>query len=146
MYSIEYGTYSGLMKHLHHLFKYVVSGGSSACVNLGMLYLLTEYAHLHYLQSAILAFIAAVFISFLLQKFWTFQDMRKEIIHWQMMWFLILSLTNLIINTLLIYSLVEYLHLWYLAAAVASGALLAISNFFIYKHVIFATEEGNNAL
>ena len=140
MYSIEYGTYSGLMKHFHSLFKYVVSGGSSACANLVVLYLLTEYAHVHYLQSAVLSFFVAFFISFLLQKFWTFQDMRKEVIHQQMMWYLGLSLINLLINTLLIYSLVEYMHLWYVAAAVVSGALLAISNFFIYKHVIFTTE------
>lgn len=131
------------MKHFHHLFKYVVSGGSSACANLGTLYLLTEYAHVHYLQSAVLAFIIAFFISFLLQKFWTFKDMRKEVIHQQMIWYLGLSLINLLINTLLIYSLVEYVHLWYLAAAVVSGALLAVSNFFIYKHVIFTTEEGS---
>jgi putative flippase GtrA len=128
------------MKRFYLLSKYVVSGGSSACINIGTLYLLTEYAHIHYLQSAVISFIIAFFISFLLQKFWTFQDMRKEIVHRQMMWYLGLSLTNLLINTLLIYSLVEYLHLWYLAAAVVSGALLAISNFFIYKHVIFTTE------
>jgi len=128
------------MKHFHSLFKYLVSGGSSACANLGILYLLTEYAHVHYLQSAVLSFTVAFFISFLLQKFWTFQDMRKEVIHQQMIWYLCLSLINLLLNTLLIYILVEYAHLWYLAAAVVSGALLAVSNFFIYKHVIFTTE------
>ena len=128
------------MKHFHSLFKYLVSGGSSACANLGILYLLTEYAHVHYLQSAVLSFTVAFFISFLLQKFWTFQDMRKEVIHQQMIWYLCLSLINLLVNTLLIYILVEYAHLWYLAAAVVSGALLAVSNFFIYKHVIFTTE------
>lgn len=128
------------MRRFHALFKYVVSGGSAACVNLGGLYVLTEYAHVHYLQSAVLAFIVAFFISFLLQKFWTFGDMRKEVMHIQMMWYLGLSLANLLVNTLLIYILVEYMHLWYVAAAVASGALLAISNFFVYKHVIFTTE------
>lgn len=140
MYSIEYGTYSSFMKHFHSLFKYAASGGSSACVNLGTLYLLTEYAHVHYLLSAVVSFIIAFFISFLLQKFWTFQDMRKEVVHWQMVLFLGLSLANLLVNTLLIYSLVEYMHLWYVAAAVVSGALLAVSNFFVYKHVIFAAE------
>ena len=129
------------MKHFHSLFKYLVSGGTAACVNLGTLYLLTEYAHIYYLQSAVLSFILAFFVSFFLQKFWTFQDMRKEVVHWQMMWYLSLSLINLLINTLLIYTLVEYVHLWYLMAAVVSGALLAVSNFFIYKHVIFTAER-----
>ena len=129
------------MKRFHSIFKFVVSGGLSACVNLGMLYLLTEYAHMYYLQSAVLSFVVAFFISFLLQKFWTFKDMRKEVIRQQMILFLILSLINLLINTLLIYVFVEYMHLWYVAAAVVSGVLLAISNFFTYKHVIFTTES-----
>lgn len=139
MYSIAYDTHE-CMRRFHPLFKYAASGGSSACANLGTLYLLTEYAYVHYLQSAVVSFIIAFFISFLLQKFWTFKDMRKEVIHWQMILFLGLSLANLLVNTLLIYGLVEYMHLWYVAAAVVSGALLAVSNFFIYKHVIFATE------
>lgn len=139
------GTYR-FMKRLHLLSKYVVSGGSSAGVNLGTLYLLTEYAHVYYLQSAVLAFVIAFLISFILQKFWTFRDMRKEVLHWQMLWFLGLSLANLLVNTSLIYILVEYLRLWYVAAAVVSGALLAVSNFFIYKHVIFTNAEGNQTI
>jgi putative flippase GtrA len=128
------------MKHVHALFKYVVSGGSSAVMNVGTLYALTEYAHIHYLVSAVIAFFVAFFMSFLLQKFWTFKDVGTEGMHRQMMWYLLLSLANLGINILLIYSLVEFVHLWYVAAAITSGALLAISNYFIYKHVIFATD------
>jgi putative flippase GtrA len=130
------------MKHFHALFKYVVSGGSSAVVNVGVLYLLTEYAHIHYLVSAVISFVFGFFISFLLQKFWTFQDRRKEGMHRQMAWYLLLSLANLFLNTTLIYLFVEYAHFWYVAAAVVTGALLAISNFFIYKHVIFAIDQG----
>ena len=134
------------MNHFHHLFRYIVSGGSSAAANIGTLYLLTEFAHIHYLLSAVISFILAFFISFILQKFWTFKDMQNETIHLQMIWFLGLSLVNLLVNTLLIYSFVEYAHLWYVAAAVVSGALLAVSNFFVYKHVIFTTEGGSQTL
>jgi len=128
------------MQRFHALFKYLVSGGTAACVNIGTLYLFTEYAHVHYLQSAALSFSMAFLVSFLLQKFWTFQDNRRDVIRRQMTWYLGLSLTDLFVNTILIYSLVEYLRLWYVASAVMSGALLAISNFFVYKHVIFTTE------
>lgn len=132
------------MKRIHALFRYLVSGGSAAAINIGTLYVLTEYAHVFYLLSAVLSFSIAFFVSFLLQKFWTFGDRRKEVLHWQVILFLGVALVNLLVNTLLIYSLVEYMHLWYVAAAVVSGALLAVSNFFIYKHVIFTTEEGNH--
>lgn len=130
----------GVWGRFHALFKYVVSGGSSACANLAVLYLLTEYAHVHYLLSAILAFILSFLISFLLQKFWTFKDLSKEGLHWQMIWYFVLSLVNLVLNTLLIYFFVEYVHLWYVMAAIIAGGLLAISNFFVYKHVIFSIQ------
>lgn len=135
-----------LMRRFHSLFKYVVSGGSAACVNLGTLYVLTEYGRLHYLQSAMLSFTAAFFVSFLLQKFWTFRNMNREMMHWQMAGFLGVSLVNLFLNTLLIYVLVEYLQLWYVASAIVSGALLAIGSFFIYKYVIFVEREGKHLL
>ena len=119
------------------IFKYIVSGGSAACVNLGVLYLLTEYAGVHYLQSAILSFIAAFFVSFLLQKFWTFNNSEKEQMHLQMVAYLAVSLVNLGIYTLMFYLLVEYLHLWYFLSAILAGGLIAVSSFFIYRHLIF---------
>jgi putative flippase GtrA len=47
------------------------------------------------------------------------------------------SLANLGLNTLIIYVLVEYLHIWYLFSAVMAGALIAFGSFFIYRHLIF---------
>jgi putative flippase GtrA len=128
------------------LFKYIVSGGSAACVNLGVLYLLTEYAKLHYLQSAVLSFVCAFLVSFLLQKFWTFRDARKEVIHWQMIGFLGSSLVNLFLNTAIIFILVEYLHVWYLIAAFIAGTLLAVASFFVYHHLIFKESVAENPL
>ena len=134
------------MKRFHALFRFLVSGGLAAAVNIGTLYVLTEYAHIHYLQSAVLSFSAAFFVGFFLQKFWTFKDTRKEAIRWQMIMYLGLALINLLVNTLLIYVLVEYMHLWYVGAAVTSTALLAVNNFFIYKHVIFTKKEESPTL
>jgi putative flippase GtrA len=119
------------------IIKYIISGGTATCVNLGVLYALTEYAGVHYLQSAIISFICAFFFSFLLQKFWTFNNRRKDILHWQMAGFLAVALVNLSINTLLIYLLVEYAHVWYLLSAILAGGLIALSSFFIYRHLIF---------
>ncbi|MFZ2500428.1 MAG: GtrA family protein [Minisyncoccia bacterium] len=133
-----------MLKIYYRLFKYLVSGGSAAVVNLGTLYVLTEFAHFHYLLSATLSFAAAFFVSFLLQKFWTFKNTQKEMMHWQMVGFLGVSLINLLLNTLLIYVFVEYFHVWYFAAAIVSGGLLAVSSFFVYKHIIFVEmEEGH---
>jgi putative flippase GtrA len=54
--------------------KYVVSGGSAAIVDIVALYVFTDLFGIWYILSAILAFISAFFVSFLLQKYWTFKD------------------------------------------------------------------------
>ena len=65
------------------LLRYLVAGTVAAVVDFGLLYLFTEKGGLHYLTSAMLAFIVAFIVSFLLQKFWTFQDDSMEKMHSQ---------------------------------------------------------------
>lgn len=126
-----------MIQRLLPYIKFVISGGSAAVVNIGLLFVLTHFGGVHYLLSSVMSFCAAFFVSFLLQKFWTFKNMQKEAMHWQMAAFLLVSLINLGINTTLMYVLVEFFRVWYLAAAVISGLLLAIVSFFIYKYIIF---------
>lgn len=129
------------MKSVRSVLKYVIAGGSAAAVNLGLLFLLTEYANIYYLYSAVISFTAALFVSFVLQKFWTFGDDRRDIMHWQMAGYLLVALGNVLCNTLLIFLFVEFLHLWYLLAAILAGGMLAVITYFIYRNVIFA-ESG----
>ncbi len=125
------------MRRYSRVWRYLVSGGSAAVVDLGLLYGLTEWATLHYLFSAMLAFIAAFFISFFLQKFWTFQDHSVERVHAQAVLYFVIAVANLGLNTLLMYLFVEYLHLWYLAAQIMAGGAIACESFFISRHVVF---------
>ncbi len=119
------------------LFKYIISGGSAAVVNLGLLYVFTDLLHIWYLLSAILSFLIAFGISFGLQKFWTFQDMSREGMHKQASIYMLVALINLGFNTLIIYLLVDKLHLWYMLAALIAGGLIALWSFFVYRKFIF---------
>ncbi len=119
--------------------KYIISGGTAAGVDLVLLYALTDIFGLWYLLSAILAFIAAFFISFYLQKFWTFSDNSREKILKQMILYFMVGLINLCINTLGMYILVDKLEVMYVLAQIIMGALIAISSFLIYKFIIFST-------
>ncbi len=117
--------------------KYLISGGTAASVDLILLFLFTHFLGFHYLISAILAFMIAFFVSFYLQKFWTFRDNRKEIIYGQMAVYLTVALVNLGLNTGLMYLFVEYLRVWYLLAQVMAGAMIAVESFLIYRFFIF---------
>ena len=117
--------------------RYIVSGGTATASNFVVLYTLTEFLHIWYLTSSIFALLMGFAISFILQKFWTFQNAGFERVHIQLPLHIALSLANIAINTVLLYGFVQYLHVWYLLAQFINAVLLACMNFFIYHHFIF---------
>lgn len=125
------------------IIRYIISGGTAACVDIGFLVLFTEAFGWWYLVSAILAFILAFGVSFGLQKFWTFKDHVTDNMHVQASIYLLVSLVNLGLNTLLMYFFVDLLHMWYVFAQVLTGGLIAILSFFVYKKFIFKNSVAN---
>lgn len=121
----------------HKIGRFLLSGGLSTSVNLFLLYSLTEWIGIWYLFSAIIAFVIAFFISFTLQKFWTFKDVSRERIHFQAGLFLLIALVNLGVNTACLYYLVEQAQLHYLIAQIVVSAFIAVANYFIYQRIIF---------
>lgn len=126
---------------LYKVFKYIVSGGSAAIVDIFFLYVFTDIVGLWYVLSAILAFIIAFFVSFLLQKYWTFGDKSNHNIHRQGLLYLFISLLNLCLNTALVYFFTDIVTLHYLLSQFITGIILAFSSYFIYKRFVFNKYE-----
>jgi len=123
--------------------KFVASGSTAAAVEFSLLYVLKEYAGLHYLISSSIAFCVAVVVGFTLQKFWTFENRELDRIQRQAIQYFALGLTNLGINAVLMYLLVENFHLWYMLAQVLACGMLACNNFLMYNLFIFKPEAEN---
>ena len=117
--------------------RYIISGGSAALVHLVLLYTLTDLFGLWYLASLIIAFVFAVITGFTLQKLWTFNNKDLDSIHLQTTYYLIAVAANLALNAAGVYVLVSKLHMWYMLAQVIMLGLIAVANFFTYKHIIF---------
>ena len=117
--------------------RYIISGGTSAAVNLSLLYLFTSVFHMWYIYSAIIATSVALIVSFTLQKLWTFQNFSTDRVHVQFPMHATLALFNIVLNAAFLFAFVEWLHLWYLAAQVLVSMLLACVNYTIYKKFIF---------
>lgn len=116
--------------------KYVIAGGTAAFVDLSLLFVFTDVLGLHYLVSAVLAFMIAIVVSFNLQKHWTFRDTNKNVAG-QMTAYVVTGLMNLSLNTALMYVFVDVLHIMYLLAQVFAGGMIAFGSFLIYRFVIF---------
>lgn len=119
------------------LVRYLFSGGMAAVTNLVLLWLFTDVCHIWYLLSSILAFLIAFGVSFVLQKFFTFQDHATEGIHGQAAAYFAVTGTNLLVNTGLMYLFVDIGHMNYLLAQVAASIIIAVEGYVVYNIFIF---------
>ncbi|MCK4540256.1 glycosyltransferase [Candidatus Parcubacteria bacterium] len=123
--------------------KYVISGCTGALVNLSTLFILTEFAHIYYLVSVVIAFFVSLAVSFNLQKRWTFRDNNKKVFKQVLIYFIIAG-TDLLINIYLLYFLVEKLGIWYMMAQVMVYGSLSVLSFILYKFLVFRKEKKMN--
>ncbi len=119
----------------YRLFRYVISGGTSAFVTLSTLYILTKWFGVWYLLSTVIGFLVGFLVSFTLQKFWTFKDGRKDVLASQAFFYFIIVAGNLCLNALGMYVLVDIFHIWYMPADLLVLFLIAIESFFLYRIV-----------
>lgn len=120
--------------------RFLLSGGVSAALNFSILWGSTELLHVWYMLSLIISIIICSILNFTLQKFWTFEDHSLDRVYAQLPQFITLGVVNLILNSIFLYVLVEYAHMWYLAGQVICIATLASMNFFIYHTLIFSSK------
>jgi len=115
--------------------RYVVSGGSGAIVNIGSLFILTHFFGVWYLISSIIAFLASFVVSFTLQRAWTFDIRTTDGLARHTSLYFVVAVGNTFLNTVLVFGFVEYLYLWYVAAQVVAGAIIALMSFFLYRKI-----------
>ena len=124
------------------LIRYIISGGTSAFVDLFFLFILNTVLSIHYLLSATIAFLMAFGVSFTLHKFWTFKTDAVHNTRRQIIQYLLASLFGLSLNTLLMYIFVDHFHIFVLLSQIFAGIMVACCTFFISRHLVFKYKKG----
>jgi len=101
-----------------------------------LLYFLTEFAGFYYLHSLIVAFVVGVWVSYVSQKNLTFKNDSKKYAP-QFSVFCGISLIGLLMNTVIVFSLVEFCGLWYIFGKIISTGVVLIWNFSAHRHITF---------
>lgn len=125
------------MSKYFQVIRYIFAGGTATVSNLAILFIGVHYFHLWYLTAAIISFCSAVIISYVLQKFFVFNNSSTENIHKQFLNFFIFNLVMLGVNTLFMYIFVDIIGIWYLLAQVLSAIIGACINYFYFSKVLF---------
>ena len=129
--------YNNVFRH-RQVVKYLIAGGTSTSADILIYSLLIYFASLWYVASSVISFTIAFWISFGLQKFWTFRDRDTKNMMKQTYLYLFVAIVNLGINTLLIYLFVDYIHIHKFISKVIANAMIAVESFLVYRYFIFA--------
>ncbi len=128
---------ASLLTHIfrYKIIRYLISGGTGAFIHIGTVYILHDHYEMWWLTATTIGFLLAVGISFAMQKFFTFQDMRLQVVRSQSFIFFIVASTNLCLNYTFMYLLVERAQIPATIAQICSALILAVSSFFLYSQL-----------
>ncbi len=135
---------TGNIKKFRRLILFLIAGGSAATFQLIVYYILSRIFDIQYLLASGISFTLAVIVSFLLQKYVTFENRDKNI-SGQFSLFFVLALINLNMNTILMVVFVERLGMYDIYAQMSCMMTIAVWSFFIYKYLIFRDTHATPA-
>ncbi|WP_342113800.1 GtrA family protein [Pseudoduganella sp. OTU4001] len=118
--------------------RYTVVGGMAFVVDFLSLYLLVQFAGMHYVAAACLAYLAGMVCNYMCSIHWVFGFRR--VAHWQHEFaiFFSIGIAGLVLNGLLISLGVEVFGFAYLTAKLYAGALILLFNFTARKVLLFS--------
>jgi len=122
--------------------RFCIAGAAGVIAYYTALYCLTEYLGVWYVASAVIGFILNTGLNFSLQKFWTFQNKETHLVHRQLVLYSIMTVSFLILNTLCLYLMVQYLRMWYIGAQMILTVVISTLSF-IFSGKIFKNEKEN---
>lgn len=120
--------------------RYAIGGACCATLNIVIVKAATEQG-VWYVGSVGLASVISYTLSFCLHKYWAFRDPDLSRVHEQFGMHILVGLSSILLDMLLVYLLVEWTALHYLASQILAMLLIAVMNFFFYRLIIFRSPK-----
>ena len=117
------------------IIRFLSAGGVGVLLYYLIIYTLTDLLGLWYIASALIASVVNWSSNFILQKFWTFDNRITKNIRQQARKYAVMATGMFVANLLLLYTLVEFVHFWYLGAQVIVTVLLTIASYYITSRI-----------
>lgn len=129
-----YGTTDKL---LVQFVRYFFVGGFAFVVDFGLLYILTEYAGLHYLLSATLSFISGLLVNYIISCIWVFSNSKFKNRLVEFLFFAAIGVVGLLLNDALIWLFTDCIGTHYMFSKIVAAAIVYLWNFFARKYLVF---------
>jgi len=119
------------------LIRYLFAGGVAFIVDVSILYVLTEFAHIHYMISSTISFTIGLIISYLISILWVFNEKRIEKKTVELTVFAAIGGVGLILTSSFMWFFTSILLLHYLFSKILTTAVVFIWNFLAKKRILF---------
>lgn len=121
-----------MKKLLLQIFRFGIVGGLAFIIDYFLLYIFTEFLHVHYLISATIGFSVSVIFNYILSIKWVF-DVNKKQTYREVMVFIILSAIGLGVNQVCMYIGADILKIHYMIVKIGATAIVMVYNFITRK-------------
>ncbi len=119
------------------LFRYAIVGWLAFIVDIGILYILTEYFDVYYLFSAAIAFAIALSIDYYITIIWVFNKRTIDSRYIELLIFATIGLTGLLLNVFIIWFFTEITNIYYIFSKIISSFMIYLWNFFARKIILY---------
>ena len=124
---------------LQQFIKYGLIGSICTVVDFALLYALTTFFKLNYLQSGVISFLTGSTLNYFLSTLFVFRERpitNKKI---EFTAYIVVSTIGMGINILFLYLLTEYMHFFYLLSKLIGTAFTFAWNFWSRRQLIHST-------
>ena len=119
-------------------FRYIFVGGIATIIDWGVLFLLTDIAHLYHLISAIISFFAGLFTNFLLSKLLVFKASEARVnTTLEFVGYAIIGAIGLGMTELIIFLFTDCLNLHYMLSKVIATIVVLAWNYIARKKLLY---------
>ncbi|MDR0982163.1 MAG: GtrA family protein [Culturomica sp.] len=119
------------------LVRYTFVGGFAFIIDFGLLFVLTDFVHLHYLLSASISFTVGLVVNYLLSTTWVFSKKVVKNKAIEFLLFALIGLAGLGFNNLFIWLFTDYFGIYYLISKIFTTIIVYLWNFFARKYILF---------
>ncbi len=122
---------------IHQLIRYLIVGGLAFLVDFATLFILTDIFLIHYLGSALIAFILGIITNYILSVTWVFKSRSIKNKFHEILLFALIGTVGLGFNELLIWIFTDLLSIYYLFSKILTAVIVFLWNFFARKLLLF---------
>ena len=126
---------------LLQFFRNALVGSFAFVLELGLMYLLTECAHVYYLWSSVFSSLCAGGVNYLLSTIWVFNQSKVKNKPLEFILFTAIGALRLLLNVFFLWLLTDCIGIYYMFSKVIAMILVFTLIFFIRKYVLFTTKK-----